>query len=164
MDLEREVHRLIEQKRRTDLHIVDLEARIHAAETSLLRETAHFGPIIDGLDSYLAAVTGSAGSDGNRNSGAAVARKMREPLKESDRHFSRTSASHPRALAVHSRLVKEGNLSPIHVPGGRAADHQSRSPGHGRSSSPSRHPSGSANSRKKRRPKSHDDPAWTTPR
>ena len=59
VDLEREVQRLIERKRRTDLHIIHLEARIHAVETSFLKETAHFGAIMTGLEGYLA-LAGSA--------------------------------------------------------------------------------------------------------
>ncbi len=177
MDLEREIHRLVERKRRTDLHIVDLEARIHAAETGFLRETAHFGPIINGLDSYLSAV-GGMGTDATRNAGSA-SRKAREPPKDSDRHLSRTSASYPKALAVHSRLVKEGNLSPIQNSGKPPTDphhhhrhhnhHHHPSPSRKKSAAPTNAPTdgsggNSGSNRKRRRARNQDDPAWSTQR
>lgn len=91
LDLEKEIHRLLEKKRRTDLHIIDLEARIHALETEYLRETSTFGPLFSGLEGYLGAQPG--GGAGSSGSGS---RKATREIKESDRLFSSTSSSYPR--------------------------------------------------------------------
>ena len=156
VDLEKEIQRLIERKRRTDLHIIDLEARIHAVETSLLRETAHFGAIVNGLEGYLSAVSGVGAA-----SGASSGRRAREQARDADRLLSNTSASQSRALAVHSRLVREGFLSPITVgsSGGNIGD--KRIPP---SPAPTSVSSGAQRQRKRHRPTSTNDPAWSTPR
>ena len=142
IDLEREIQRLLERKRRADLNIIDLEARIHAVETSFLRETAYFGTIMNGLDGYLAAVGAST-----------PARRSVRDIRESDRLLSQTSASQSRALAVHSRLVRERALNPIPIKGSSAEKRVTSSSG--TSSAPS------ASNRKRSR---INDPAWTTPR
>jgi len=87
IDLEREIQRLLERKRRTDLHIIDLEARIHAVETSFLKETAYFGAVMNGLDGYLTAASAST-----------PARHSARDARESDRLLSQTSASQSRVL------------------------------------------------------------------
>lgn len=143
IDLEREIQRLLERKRRTDLHIIDLEARIHAVETSFLRETAYFGAIMNGLDGYLAAVGAST-----------PARRSVRDVREADRLLSQTSASQSRALAVHSRLVREGALNPIPIKSSSAEKKMATSSGTS-SSAPA------ASNRKRNR---INDPAWTTPR
>lgn len=134
VDLEREIQRLIERKRKTDLHIIDLEARIHAVETEYFRETSIFGSIVNSLEGYLGSA--SVGAHGRRHGSRDV--------RDADRLFSHTSSSHPRALAVHTRLVRERSLNPIQVG-------MKKSPNLGSSSSSAR----------KRR--SSVDPAWNTP-
>lgn len=99
LDLEKEIHRLLEKKRRTDLHIIDLEARIYALETEYLRETFTFGPLLNGLEGYLGAHSGGGGG-GSSGSGS---RKAAREVKESDRLFSSTSSSYPRVAAHYTR-------------------------------------------------------------
>jgi hypothetical protein len=84
VDLEKEIQRLIEKKRRTDLHIIDLEARIHAVETEYFRETNMFGSLLGGLEGYLGANGGTPRRHNSRD------------VRDSDRLFSHTSSSHPR--------------------------------------------------------------------
>lgn len=153
VDLEKEIQRLVERKRRTDLHIIDLEARIHAVETSFLRETVHFGAIMNGLEGYLSAV-GGTGTVG----GAPGGRRTRDQVRDADRLLSQTSASQSRALAVHSRLVREGFLNPIAVgaEGSSATDKRVSPP-----SGTRRH---DQRQRRRHRPASTSDPAWSTPR
>lgn len=88
LDLEREIQRLVERKRKTDLHIIDLEARIYAVETEYFKETAGFGSLLQGLDGYL-----GAGA-----SGATPRRHAPREIKESDRLFSNTSSSYQRVI------------------------------------------------------------------
>lgn len=158
IDLEKEIQRLVERKRRTDLHIIDLEARIHAVETSFLRETAHFGAVMNGLEGYLSAVSGTGALGGISNG-----RKAREQIRDADRLLSGTSASQSRALAVHSRLVREGFLNPIAVgsSGGGAADKKSSFQSVSGTSGTRRH---DQRQRKRHRPAPNNDPAWSTPR
>ena len=139
VDLEREIQRLIEKKRRTDLHIIDLEARIHAVETEYFRETAMFGSLLGGLEGYLGATSGTPRRHGPRD------------VKDTDRLFTHTSSSHPRALAVHSRLVRERTLNPINVGNKKTS-------GDGSGGGERSH-SSSSNSRKRRTA----DPSWNMP-
>lgn len=88
LDLEKEIQRLIDRKRKTDLHIIDLEARIHAVETEYCKETSVFGSIINGLEGYLGANTAPGRRHGSRD------------VKDTDRRFSHTSTSHPR-VSLH---------------------------------------------------------------
>ncbi|PJF16510.1 hypothetical protein PSACC_03697 [Paramicrosporidium saccamoebae] len=133
VDLEKEIQRLIDRKRRTDLHIIDLEARIHAVETEYFRETSLFGSLLNGLEGYLGASSALSRRQGSRE------------VRDGDRLFSHTSSSHPRALAVHSRLTRERVLNPISIG----------------STKKSPNLSSVVSSSRKKRPSS--DPAWTTP-
>lgn len=150
LDLEKEIQRLIEKKRRTDLHIIDLEARIHAVEGDYFRETALFGSLVNGLEGYLATNSSSV-PQGRRNT-------TRE-IKDTDRLFSQTSSSHPRvrksfffkfhqALAVHSRLVRERTLANINLGTRKSTGTIGNAA------------SGGGSGTRRRRPA---DPTWSTP-
>lgn len=86
LDLEKEIQRLVEKKRKTDLHIIDLEARIYAVETEYFKETSAFGSLLNGLEGYLGA------------GGPAATPRRHGPrdIKDSDRLFSNTSSSYQR--------------------------------------------------------------------
>lgn len=165
------MHRLIERKRRTDLRIIDLEARIHATESSLLKEVSQYGPIFNGLEGYLAVGGGGIGSGIRSSNGANLGRKRGE-IKETDRLFSATSASAPRALVVLPRLIREGALSAITIKGvtiGTNINSNNGGRGRDRKKEKSRTLSGASagsTSRKRSRPSSsvNTDPAWSAPR
>lgn len=102
--MEKDIHRLIDAKRRADLLLIDLEARIHAVETEYFRETSQFGSILlNGLEGYLGTLNNVTGMGSTATNAAATVginqhyRKynMKE-IKETDRLFSNTSGSHQR--------------------------------------------------------------------
>jgi hypothetical protein len=104
--LEKSISRLIEKKRKTDLCIVDLEARIHAIENISLKQLHNYGTIVKSLDGYLTQSTTTT-TNATRREGTE---------SEECKYVSKTSASYARALAIHSRLVKEGSLEVIKLP------------------------------------------------
>jgi len=95
--VEREINRLIERKRRTDLHVISLEAAIYALETEYFREAAPLGSILTpaGMDAYLGAgaapLTSTAATPGPRKATGA-----QSTLTEAERIFSNTSSSYQR--------------------------------------------------------------------
>lgn len=96
------------------MHLIDLEARIHALETEYLRETSTFGALVQGLEGYLGANASSTPTPSAGPSSLGRRHASRD-IKDTDRIFSNSSSSSQRALAVHSRLVKEGVLAPIPI-------------------------------------------------
>lgn len=107
LGIEKEIQRLLERKRRADLHLIDLEARIYALESEYLRETHTFGSLIQGLEGYLGTVN-VVGRRPVTATGAA-----------GERVFSGGSASWQRALGLYARLVKEATLPPMPLPHNR---------------------------------------------
>lgn len=114
VDLEKEIQRLVERKRWTDLHIIDLEARIHAVETEYLRETAQFGSIATGLEGYLDAGASTAQTPSSARRGAA------REVRDCDRLFSSTSSSHQRVAAPLMRPDRIRRSPFMHVSFGSA--------------------------------------------
>lgn len=101
--MEKEIHRLIERKKRTDLHIIGLEARIYSIETDYIRDAAPLGSILTpaGMDAYLGAGTGlpiGSSTSGTSNVGNNPANRklVVQPPTEADRIFSNTSSSYQR--------------------------------------------------------------------
>lgn len=91
MDVEREINRLIDRKRQTDLHIINLEARIYAIETEYLRDAGHLGSIFSaaGMEGYISgAGADSTSRRSRRNAGATSSAEDKE-----GRIFSNTSTS-----------------------------------------------------------------------
>lgn len=120
LSIEEEIKRLIEKKREADLHLIDIEARIFASEELYNKETKQFGSIINGLEGYMGI---SASLSNNIVPDNLDPRKFEGDGEENsfkflDNHpFSSTSVSHQRALAVHSRLVRDKILKPIIIYG-----------------------------------------------
>lgn len=125
LSIEDEIKRLIEKKRVTDLHLIDLEARIFASEELYNKETKQFGAIINGLEGYMgisASLSNNISTDSldstKGRGGGEEGEEGESSFKFLDKHpFSSTSASHQRALAVHSKLVRDRVLKPILIPG-----------------------------------------------
>lgn len=99
VDLEKDIQRLIERKRRIDQHIVDLEARIYAVETDYLRETAQFGCILNGLEGYLGTTSTTSGGSTSQTP-TSVRRVVSREIRDSDRLFSNTSTSYQRVFSL----------------------------------------------------------------
>lgn len=53
LDLEKEILRLVDRKRRVDHQLNEIETKIHTLETDYLAETRTYGNIFYGLDGYL---------------------------------------------------------------------------------------------------------------
>lgn len=53
LDLEKEILRLVDRKRRVDHQLGEIETKIHALETDYLAETKIYGNIFCGLEGYL---------------------------------------------------------------------------------------------------------------
>ena len=104
LDVEREINRLIKRKRRTDLHVIGLEAAIYALETEYFREVAPLGSILTpaGIDAYLGA--GTAPSVGNASAGSSARKPTIPNIADADRIFSNTSSSHQR-VSYTSQLI-----------------------------------------------------------
>ena len=84
-----ELEDLMQRKALVEDQIAQVEAQIYEVEGAYLEETAQTGNVIKGFDGYI------MGTAGSRPSGSAN-RKAR--FKESDRLFSRSSATYERVL------------------------------------------------------------------
>ena len=85
--VEQELTDLLRRKREIDKQLLQLELQIYNYEGSYLEDTLSHGNIIRGLDGYLS----------NRSE------RKRGPIKESDRIFSRSSATYQRAVGIQSK-------------------------------------------------------------
>lgn len=71
------------------MNLIDMEARIHMLEGEHLKETATFGPIVQGLEGYLGGIMNSGGGHSSHR------RHVRD-IKDIERVFSNTSSSSAR--------------------------------------------------------------------
>lgn len=84
LQVEQELADLLRRKREIDKQLVQLEVQIYNYEGSYLEDTQSHGNIIRGLDGYVS----------NRSE------RKRGPIKESDRIFSRSSATYQRVSSL----------------------------------------------------------------
>ena len=93
LNIEKDIQSLIERKRRVDMNLIDMEARIYMLEGEHLKQTSsHFGSIVQGLEGYLGGITGTGASGGSHSSH----RRHVRDIKDTERVFSNTSSSSAR--------------------------------------------------------------------
>lgn len=118
LDLEKELQRLIARKQAAEQHIVNLEARLYDLETEYYRETAVHGSLLKGLDGYHGLRPAQAqqpqqqhqfggSSSSRRTNASAFVASAGGVVPDSDRVFSRTSASWARSVRLHRSVTGE---------------------------------------------------------
>lgn len=125
VDLERELHRLINRKTLADAQIMTLETRLYDLETEYLTETAAFGNLIHGLEGYLGLPMSGPATANSSSAPAALTAQKRNfggstsslsngivpsstvaSISPQQRLFSATSATFAESLALAGRMAE----------------------------------------------------------
>ncbi|KAF6230147.1 hypothetical protein HO133_004486 [Letharia lupina] len=108
--LKRDLRETLQKKRLLDKNMATLEDQIFRYEASYLEETGA-GNIIKGFDNYIKGSSATAGAT-NAGAGGGTNARRKGQVVESDRVFSRSSASFMRELSPTS----SAQTTPSHAP------------------------------------------------